>query len=194
MAKPIKKRKNLVSDVLGVSTNSNAHETYPTLSSNTHSATHDTVTDNEIVVSSASEQLIELQTQIEESNNRYLDLLSDNDDLKERCKLLDAQYNTLQIKHKKLVEQKTALEKQILDQQESIKQLTFEIDRLTKLNIINEINHAEIDLMNESTKISKNRSTESHNIKQKPYNINNQRQNRRGYIYPSTKDGYEHWN
>ena len=184
MAKTTKKRKNLISDLLNSTIESQASNKLD-LSNNVNfddsantMSTYDVVSDNEIVIEDIPDQLVELQNQIEEANARYLDLAKDFDIKVEENTHIKAENDRL-----------TKL----------INELNFEIKKLTDVVYRKDNEISELELKNIALEISKtNEITQTNNqknnvtIPQNKYNINKPTRNIR--IDQAKLEGYDSWN
>lgn len=182
MAKPIKKRKNIVSDIL----NSNVEtkkDTSLDLSNNVNfneasddcvTTNYDIVSENEIVVENIPSQLIELQNQIDESNARYLDLAKDFDiKVEENNRIKEENDRLMQL----------------------VNDLNFEIKKLTDVAFRKDIEISDLELKNASleTRNVSNNQINTKNINDSKYNINTHKINKK-YVDQAALEGYESWN
>lgn len=180
MAKPVKKRKNLVADVLNsditVSIEKNENNLIEDLSSKiTISETvenKELVSANEIFEIKLEDQVLNLQNELDDSHVRYLDLSKEYDDISEKLN-------------------QTKLENQTL--KNLVNDLNFEIKKLTDNLIQKDIEISNLELSQtsiETNDIDKNiiKNTQTNEIPM--YNINTKRR----YVDQAKLDGYDSWN
>ena len=181
MARPIKKRANIVSDVLNSDLHATIEEIRPNVLSDVSSGVfkdsekniHDLISENEIYETSNTEEISRLLTKIEEADSRYLELLTERDSILEENLKLKEIINNLKL------EIKTSSE------------------NLYKKDI--DIAHLEVQLASEKT--FKNNTVTTINSQPSEYNINNSsypdqsmKPRRRKIIDQSKLEGYDSWN